>query len=336
MGGAKMKAIVKIEIILLVLVVLVAAGMILASEGVFALFFAPEVAEYDSLPVPEEDVFMPPQATEPWEEETGEKDWDNWQITATEYFLYDIRREENLSQKGEGDKRIYPASITKLLTCYTLLQHMQPDAKITVGDAMELVQFDSSIAELQEGDVITVERLVEAMLMVSGNDAAQVAAVAAGRSLAGDSSLSAEAAVEVFAREMNRQAEALGMKNSHFVNPDGFHHDDHYTTMDDLVILCRTVLTNQTILKYVGLLSDAVEFPDRTLKWYNTNLFLYEDLGFYMPNALGLKTGYTEQAGNCLVSAFFREDTVWIIGVFGCASGNENRYKDTLAIYNSI
>lgn len=331
-----MKFVVKVEIALLVIVLLVATGMILASEGVFDLFFEPVIAEYEPLPVPTEEAFIPPQATEPREQKPEEKETDSWQITATEYFAYDIRREENLTQKGDGDKRIYPASITKLLTCYTLLQHMQPDTRVTVGDALELVQWDSSVAALKEGDVLTVEQLIEAMLMVSGNDAAQVAAVAAGRRIADNSGLSCEAAVDVFAQEMNRQAEALGMENSHFVNPDGFHHDNHYTTMNDLVALCKTVLTNQTILKYAGRLTESVVLPDRMLEWKNTNAFLYEDLGFYMPNAIGMKTGYTEKAGNCLVSAFFREDTVWIIGVFGCAKGNETRYYDTLAIYNSI
>ena len=332
-----MKAIVKIEIALLVLVLLAATGMILASEGVFDLFFPPVIAERDSIPIPTEEVFLPPQVmTEPQEAQPEEKTPDDWEITATSYFVYDIRRGDYLTQKGDGDKRIYPASITKLLSCYTLLQHMQPDTKVTVGDAMKLVQWDSSVAELKEGDVLTVEQLVEAMLMVSGNDAAQVAAVAAGRKIADNSGLSCEAAVAVFADEMNRQAKAMGMENSHFVNPDGFHHDDHYTTMNDLVSLCKTVLTDQTILKYAGLLSDTIVLPDRTLEWKNTNAFLYEELGFYMPNAIGLKTGYTEKAGNCLVSAFFEEDTVWLIGVFGCASGNENRYKDTLAIYNSL
>ena len=331
-----MKFVVKMEIALLVIVVLVATGMILASEGVFDLFFEPYIAQKTEMPIPEEEVTAPPEVTQPVEEVPEQKEPVTWEITAKEYFVYDIREEAYLLTQGDEDARIYPASITKLLTCYTVLQHMAPDTKVTVGDAMDLVQFDSSVAGLEKGDVLTVEQLVEAMLMVSGNDAAQVAAVAAGRTIAENSWLSCEDAVAVFAREMNRQAEALGMENSHFVNPDGFHHPDHYTTMDDMVRLCKEVLTNQTILKYAGLLGDSIELPGRTLELRNTNAFLYQDLGFYMPNAIGLKTGYTEQAGNCLVSAFFEEDTVWIIGVFGCAKGNENRYHDTLAIYNSL
>lgn len=331
-----MKFVVKMEIALLVIVVLVAAGMILASEGVFDLFFEPYIAQKTEMPIPEEEVTAPPEVTQPVEEAPEQKEPVTWEITAKEYFVYDIREEAYLLTQGDEDARIYPASITKLLTCYTVLQHMAPDTKVTVGDAMDLVQFDSSVAGLEKDDVLTVEQLVEAMLMVSGNDAAQVAAVATGRAIAENSWLSCEDAVAVFAREMNRQAEALGMENSHFVNPDGFHHPDHYTTMDDMVRLCKEVLTNQTILKYAGMLGDSIELPGRTLELRNTNAFLYQDLGFYMPNAIGLKTGYTEQAGNCLVSAFFEEDTVWIIGVFGCAKGNENRYHDTLAIYNSL
>ena len=84
------------------------------------------------------------------------------------------------------------------------------------------------------------------------------------------------------------------------------------------------------------MLGDSIELPGRTLELRNTNAFLYQDLGFYMPNAIGLKTGYTEQAGNCLVSAFFMEDRIWLIGVFGCPAYTQDRYIDTMAIYNSL
>ena len=330
-----MKKIVKIEIALLLLVVLVAAGMIFVAEGGLMLFQEPVLVERQVPPIPTEAPTEPVAETVP--ATTAPPDQaEPPQVTATRYFAYDLRKDIFLAQQGDGDARLYPASITKLLSCYVILQYVKPDAEVVVGDALALVQPDSSVAELKEGDKLTMEQLIAAMLLPSGNDAAQVAAVAAGRAIAENEELSYTEAVEVFVEEMNRQAQALGMTNSHFVNPDGFHHDDHYTTMNDLVKLCKTVLTDQTILKYTSRVEETVELPDRTLEWENTNFLLDSESETYLPNTIGLKTGYTSKAGSCLVSAFFMEDRIWLIGVFGCPAYTQDRYLDTLAIYNSL
>jgi len=330
------KTIMKIEIALLVIVVLVAAGMILVSDGLFGLLEEPVLLEREPVAIPTEVVTEPPQVTEPVETVPEQKATDPRQITATRYFAYDLREDTYLIQEGDGDAKLYPASITKLLTTYVILQHMKPEAKVTVGDAMSLVQPDSSVAKLEEGDVLTVEQLIEAMLLPSGNDAAQVAAVAAGRAIAEDSSLPCTEAVQVFMEEMNRQAEALGLQNSHFVTPDGFHDDNHYTSMNDLVTLCKTVLTVPTIQKYAGMAKDTVTVSGRELEWENTNFLLDSQKELYRANAIGMKTGYTSKAGSCLVSAFFMEDRILLIGVFGCPAFTDDRYLDTLAIYNNI
>ena len=329
-----MKLIVKIEIVLLVLIVLVAAGMIALSEGVLYLFKEPVLQAPEVPPIPTEAVAavaetVPETTTPPDQAEPPV-------VTAARYFAYDMRQDVFLAQQGDGDARLYPASITKLLSCHVILQHMKPDAEVVVGDALELVQEDSSVADLKEGDKLTVEQLIAAMLLPSGNDAAQVAAVATGRAIAENENLTYEEAVAIFVEEMNRQAQALGMTNSHFANPDGFHHDDHYTTMNDLVTLCKTVLTNQTILKYTSRVEESVELSDRTLDWKNTNVLLNSESESYLPNTIGLKTGYTDKAGSCLVSAFFMEDRILLIGVFGCPAYTQDRYIDTLAIYNSL
>ena len=329
-----MKLIVKIEIVLLVLVVLVGAVMIFVAEGGLLLFEEPVIAERQVPPIPTE---APTEAMETVPATTGPPDQaEPPVITATRYFAYDLREDVFLAQQGDGDAKLYPASITKLLSCYVILQHVKPETEVVVGDALALVQPDSSVADLKEGDKLTMEQLIAAMLLPSGNDAAQVAAVAAGRAIAEDESISYTEAVEVFVAEMNRQAQALGMTNSHFANPDGFHHDDHYTTMNDLVKLCETVLTNQTILKYTSRQEETVELPDRTLEWENTNFLLDSESETYLPNTIGMKTGYTSKAGSCLVSAFFMEDRILLIGVFGCPAFTQDRYLDTVAIYNNI
>lgn len=331
-----MKTIVKIEIVILVLVLLVGAGMVLVSEGVLELFYDPVVVEPEVPPIPTDPPGKAPaQTPAPAKEEPAKPAVPTREISAEKYFAYDIREDVYLEKRGDSAEKLYPASITKLLTSYVVLQHMDPNETVTVGDALNLVQEDSSIAELAEGDQLTVGQLIAGMMLPSGNDAAQVVAVATGRKLAG-SNLPYGGAVEVFVEEMNRQAELLGMENSHFANPDGFHHDDHYTTMDDLVKLCKTVLADPVLLSYVGMDAASVEVAGRTLEWKNTNLLLNAEEALYQPNAMGMKTGYTGAAGNCLISAFFMEDRVFLIGVFGCPAFTEDRYLDTIELYNRL
>lgn len=338
-----MKTIVKIEIAILVLVVLVAAGMILISEGALYWFQEPVIVEQAPEPIPtdapaalaaeETPEEAPSQETVP--EETAPREGEARVLTAPKYFVYDVRTGEYLKKLGDGDEKLYPASITKLLSAYVVLQHLAPDTVVEVGDAMKLVAWDSSVAGLKEGDKLTVEQLVAAMMLPSGNDAAQVAAVAVGRAIGGKD-LDYQQAAQIFADEMNKQAKALGMKNSHFVSPDGYHDDNHYTTMNDLVTLCEKVLANETMLKYTSLDTFTVELPDRKLEWKNTNALLHPSQETYLPATIGLKTGFTSKAGNCLITAFFETDRVILIGVFGCPSKTPDRYLDTVDLYNSI
>ena len=330
-----MKLIVKIEIVLLIVVLLVGAGMVMKAEGVFELFHEPVIVHREAVPLPTDAPAEPvslPEGTVPTAVEAKAI---TREITADSYFAYDIREDVYLAKLGDSAEKLYPASITKLLTSYVVLQHMDPEETVKVGDALSLVQPDSSVAKLQAGDELTVSQLIVGMMLPSGNDAAQVIAVATGRKLGG-SNLTCGAAVDVFVEEMNRQAEALGMVNSHFANPDGFHHDDHYTTMDDLVVLCKKVLKDPVMTGYTSLVEESLEVNGRTLEWANTNILLHSEEELYHANAIGMKTGYTGMAGNCLISAFFEEDRVILIGVFGCPGFTEDRYYDTVAIYESL
>lgn len=332
-----MKTIVKIEIVILALVVLVAAGMILISEGALTWFREPVVIEKEVPPIPTEAPAAPvsEEPQDPIEQPKETNPAESRALTAKKYFVYDVREGEYLQKKGEGDEKLYPASITKLLSAYVVLQHMDSDEVVEAGDAMNLVAWDSSVAGIKEGDKLTAEQLVAAMMLPSGNDAAQVAAVAIGRKIGGKE-LDYQTAAQVFADEMNRQAKAIGMTDSHFVSPDGYHDDDHYTTMNDLVTLCEKVLANETILKYTAMDQLTVELPDRKLTWKNTNTLLHPGHETYHANTIGLKTGFTNKAGNCLITAFFETDRILLVGVFGCPKGTADRYLDTVAIYNSI
>ena len=330
-----MKTIVKIEIAILILVVLVAAGMVLVSEGALLLFADPVPVAREAPPIPTEAVAVTVEETIPVETQAPVQP-EPQNITAARYFAYDTREGAYLQTRGDVDAKLYPASITKLLSSLVVLKYMDPADTVVVGDALLLVQPDSSVAGLVEGDQLTVEQLISAMMLPSGNDAAQVAAVAAGRAIAGDENLDYQEAVKVFVKQMNAMAQELGMSKSHFVTPDGWHDDDHYTTMNDLVILCQAALENQIILKYTSKATDSVLMADRNLEWKNTNMLLHENAETYVPTTIGLKTGYTSNAGGCLVSAFFQTDRIVLIGVFGCPAHTMDRYIDTVAIYNSL
>ena len=256
------------------------------------------------------------------------------QMTAQQYFVYDVNAGTFLTISGQQGDTIYPASVTKLFTAYVALQYLTPETVVTAGDALDLIVPGSSVAELQRGDKLTAEQLVEAMLLPSGNDAAYVLAVEVGRILSGDAGLGAKAAAGLFVDEMNRQLNELGMTGSHFANPDGIHSSDHYTTFADLAILGKVALGTPTIMKYAKVAQDTVTLENGTqLQWHNTNATIDAASEYYCPYALGLKTGQTPSAGSCLLSAFECGGRTLVIGVFGCPE-KDDRFPDTLQLFN--
>ena len=254
---------------------------------------------------------------------------DRHKVTAQQYFVYNCETEQFLTISGSPADKIYPASVTKLFTAYVAIQFLSADMQITAGDALDLVAAGSSVAEIKKGDILTVKQLVQAMLLPSGNDAACILAVAAGRLMKGKS-LSAANAAKAFVEEMNAQAALLGLKDTHFANPDGIHSDSHYTTFADAAKLGLLALEDPTILEFAKVSSQTVTFVNGTAKtWINTNALIDVNSPYYCPYALGLKTGQTPYAGSCLLSAFEVKGTTLIIGVFGCPK-EEDRFVDTL------
>lgn len=254
-------------------------------------------------------------------------------LTAQQAFVYDVQAGEFTYLLGDKTDRVYPASITKLFTAYVALQFLDPQTQITAGSVLELVGAGSSVAEIEKGDTLTAEKLVEAMLLPSGNDAAYILADAAGRVIAEDDSISAWDAVEAFLKEMNGQARSLGMSGTHFTNPDGYHSADHYTTIEDLVTMSKKVLKNETIMKYAVVEKETVSLTSGEKQWENTNELVKPSSKYYCPIATGLKTGQTPSAGSCLLSAFSYEGRQWVIGVFGCPE-KDDRFDDTLQLLN--
>lgn len=255
-------------------------------------------------------------------------------ITAAQYFVYDLDAKEYLGATGSGKTQVYPASITKIYSAYLALQHLNPEDEVKVGNELSMVAVGSSVAHIKKGMTLSVEKLVEGMMLPSGNDASYTVAAAAGKVISGDSKISNQNAVKAFIAYMNDMNEELGLTGSHWLNPDGIHKEGHYTTFDDLVTISQLVLKNKTILKYATTVSDKFHNGEELYTWENTNLLVHPESQYYCPFAIGLKTGQTPRAGSCLLSAFDFEGRHLVIGVFGCPEP-EDRFADTLQLLSA-
>ena len=313
-------------VLFLVVVVLLVGALVRGCTGAADETSAPSTEPPTTLPPETEPPTLPPVTWMTFGEDRA--------LTAQQYFVYDVDADEFITISGDPGEVIYPASVTKLFTAYVAMQYLEPETVITATDALDLVAYGSSVAEIEYGDKLTAETLVEAMLLPSGNDAACILAVEAGRIIEDDSDLSAHNAAAIFVDEMNRQAAELGMTNTHFANPDGIHSDDHYTTFADLAILGKLSLENPTILKYARVAQDTVTLESSNqMQWHNTNATIDPTSEYYCPYAIGLKTGQTPRAGSCLLSAFRCNGRTLIIGVFGCPE-TDDRFPDTLQLFN--
>lgn len=295
----------------------------------------------ESAPPPTDaEVFATQAPTEPPTESPTQAPTENkpnaYGIAARQFFVYDCEAGSYLAISGKQSDKVYPASVTKLFSAFVALQYLDPEEVITAGDELDMIAEDSSIAYIQKGHKLTVEMLVEGMMLPSGNDAAHILAAAAARKAANDNSFTAQEAIRYFVNLMNTTANAMGMKNSHFSNPDGYHADDHYTSLGDLTIIARLALGNPTISTYTKTYEDDVKYASgQTITWKNTNHLINPYSEYYISTAIGLKTGYTDEAGNCLMSAFRYNGRTVIIGVFGCPKGY-GRFADTTTLYESL
>lgn len=248
-------------------------------------------------------------------------------------FVYDLKGGQMLCSTTETSDRMYPASITKLYTAWLALRYLDPETVVTAGEELALVQPGSSLAYISKNCRLRVDMLVEAMLLPSGNDAAYVLAAAAGRVIADDPTLPGDLAVQSFVSEMNREALRLGMVDSHFTNPDGYHAGGHYSCPADIALIGALALEEPIIAKYAGMEADAVVFESgEKITWYNTNRLVNPTAEQYIPEALGLKTGHTTEAGYCLLAAFDDGENRILVGIFG-AEKNYPRYENAAALW---
>ena len=200
------------------------------------------------------------------------------------------------------EERLPMASTTKIMTALLALERPDLDEWFVVdGNAIHV---EGSSMGLQEGDEVTLRSLVYGMLLPSGNDAANAAAVRISGTM------------DDFVLKMNQRASQLGLENTQFKNPSGLDAEGHYSTALDMAKLCAETLNNEDFRNICGLSKAQVEFGNppyrRWLENYNKLLTMY-------PYAIGVKTGFTEAAYRCLVSAAERNGITLICVTLNCA-----------------
>lgn len=248
-------------------------------------------------------------------------------ISAPYAVLMDYETGQVLYEKN-GDQRVYPASTTKMWTAYVVLKHVDDLSQRVRIENLEPI--DGTSMYLQNGESFTVKELLQGLMITSANDAAVVLA----RFVSGNE--------QEFANLMNEEAKKIGAKNTHFNNPNGLPDENHYTTAYDMALMSREAMSNETFREIVSqervfFQQDETTFVARD--FVNTNKFIsgtsnekmmYNNqlIDIKYPIVDGIKTGFTNDAGKCLLSSALKNDMRLISAVFK-TTGNTNMYIDS-------
>lgn len=208
--------------------------------------------------------------------------------------LFDVNN-SNIIYGKNIHTRLHPASLTKILTALVALEVGNPDDIIHATKDVNITEPGATLCGLKEGDSLTLNQALHALLICSANDAANAIAVHLGGSIEG------------FSEMMNRKAVELGATNSNFVNPHGLSDDEHYSTAYDLYLIFNKAVQYETFNQIIHMVDYKTTYQDKDgnekeMDFSTTNLFLR---GHYnSPNkvtVIGGKTGTTKAAGSCLV-----------------------------------
>ena len=226
-------------------------------------------------------------------------------------LIYDRASGRILYEKN-GNKQTPMASTTKIMTAIVVLENAKLTDTVTI--TTKAAGIGGSRLGLKKNDKITVNDLLYGLMLRSGNDAAVALAIHVGGS------------VEGFAEMMNKKAEELNLTNSHFVVPHGLDNEGHYTTAYELAKMADYALKIDKFKEIVGTKVATIHINGYAKKINNTNNLLGSVSGVY-----GVKTGFTNGAGRCLVTACKRNDLDIITVIIG-ADTNNIRSKDTIKL----
>ena len=217
------------------------------------------------------------------------------------------------------------AMATATMTADTSLKY---SAEMFSRSASEKTEIVRVTADIKEGEVLTVEQLLYCMMLVSANEAACILA----ETVAGSQ--------DAFVALMNQRAQELGCTGTHFVNPNGLHDPNHYSTAWDIYLFTREAMKNETFMKICGTASYVVPATNMSeeRELYTTNSLIsnWRIMGYQYDGADGIKTGSTEESGYCLVSTAKRSGRRLVAVVLGCKGNGATveSFSESAKLYN--
>lgn len=244
---------------------------------------------------------------------------DELSINAEAGIIVEVNSGKTIYEKNIEEQN-YPASVTKILTAIIVIEKCDLDEVATASKtAVENIPEGYVVAPLSVGEEMKIKDLLYALMLKSANDVAYVLAEHVGGSIDGFSDI------------MNQKAKEIGCKNSHFVNPNGIHNQNHYTTAYDMYLIAKYAMENKTFAKIVSTYeytlpaTNKYKSKDRVMK--NTNDFVNPNSSYYNENVRGIKTGTTLQAGNCLITDTAKDGLEFITVVLGAKTSNGKFYE---------
>ena len=243
-------------------------------------------------------------------------------VSSKAAFICDTTNNQALYAKNLHE-RLYPASLTKLMTALVVLKRGELTDSVTVShNASHIPVAGAKVCGFKEGDVITLEDLLNCLLIYSGNDAAVAIAEHMSKS------------EEEFVKLMNLEAKKIGATHTNFANSHGLHDDNHYSTAYDMYLIFNELIQYDTFLDIINKSSYSTTYRDKdknekTLTFNSTNLYLREEKE--SPDGItivGGKTGMTNKAGNCLILLSRDNDNIQYISIILKANDLDLLYSD--------
>jgi len=236
--------------------------------------------------------------------------------------------------------RMYPAGLTKMLTAIVALEYLNPEDIVVVGPEIHTVPQGAIMSGHQVGEHITVHNLLRGLMIRNGNDSGAVVALQTVQAQRNRQNIPYDAAEQEFVRMMNVRARELGALNTNFVNPNGIHHDNHYTTAYDLAIIARAFMAHPLLSEIAAetefrgnSLGDLYIEGARTVNhnWVDTNELISGNT-FHYPYAVGIRSGSTPQSLDSLAAAARRRDVNLIAIVL--SSPDPGRWQDARILFD--
>lgn len=223
----------------------------------------------------------------------------------------------NVLYTKNPDEKIYPASTTKLMTALLAIESCDMDEKVVATEnASYGLDAQSTRIYISAGETFTMRQLMDALLVVSANDAANTIAEHVSGS------------IDAFVARMNERAAELGATNTHFMNPSGMHEDEHYTTVRDLALIAKEVYQHEELRQIAQKsyyeIAPTNLFTETRIGRASNHLINEASGSLYYPYATGLKTGFTEKAKYCLVATAEKDGMKLLTVLAGCPAREDS------------